>query len=135
VQAHSDVGHAGAVEIIAEVWRRALSVQPGCGGGAAVFWVTWYLSPPAQSAVAYLITWVLLIAAPKPVLELMAQRRRGQAGRSDADQLARLTPIPGGPWALFFLLANLVGLTVGAALLLPDLATAAQDAIRALTDR
>ena len=92
------------------------------GGGLLVFAITWYLSPTAQSAAAYLITWLLLLAAPKPVLELMAQRRRGAAGHSDADQLARLTSVPGLAWTLVFLVANLAGLAVGVAVLLPDLA-------------
>lgn len=88
------------------------------GGGVAA--ISWYLSPGWQSAVAYLICWVLLIAAPKPVVELIGLRRRGQTRRSDVDQLARLTPIPGAVWSAVFLLLNLVGLGVGAAVLLPS---------------
>jgi hypothetical protein len=91
------------------------------GAGIAMVAISWYLSAPTQSAIAYLITWVLLIAAPKPVLELARQRRRGQGAHSDADQLAQLTGISGTLWTGFFLLANLVGLAVGAALLLPAL--------------
>lgn len=101
-------------------------------GGGAVFAVTWFLSPTAQSTVAYLITWVLLIAAPKPVLELMAQRRRGQGRASDADQLARLTHLPGVVWTAIFLLANLAGLVLGAAWLLPDLADVVNDTVTRL---
>jgi len=94
--------------------------------GGALVAISWYLSAPAQSAVAYLITWVLLVAAPKPVLELARQRRRGQGAHSDVDQLARLTRIPAVLWTGFFLLANLVGLVVGAVLLLPALLTLSQ---------
>jgi len=94
------------------------------GGGLVA--ITWYLSAPAQSAVAYLITWVLLVAAPKPVLELARQRRRGHGSHSDVDQLARLTQVPAVLWTGFFLLANLVGLVVGAALLFPALVSLSQ---------
>ncbi len=88
-----------------------------CGATAAA--VSWYLPPTSQSLVAYLLTWLLLLGAPKPVLELIGQRRQGLARHSDVDQLARLTPIPAGLWSGVFLLANLAGLTVGIALLLP----------------
>jgi hypothetical protein len=88
--------------------------------------VSWYLSAPTQSAVAYLTTWVLLVAAPKPVLELARQRRRGMGARSDPDQLARLTHVPASVWLGLFLVANLVGLAVGVALLLPALLTLAR---------
>ncbi len=89
--------------------------------GAATVGVSWFLPATVQSAIAYLITWVLLIAAPKPVLELIAQRRHGRTPASDVDQLGRLTPLPGGIWAGAFLLANLAGLMVGVVLLVPSL--------------
>ncbi|MDP3892100.1 M50 family metallopeptidase [Nocardioides sp.] len=83
--------------------------------------VSWYLEPTAQSWIAYLIVWILLLAAPKPVLELFAGRRRGARG-SDPDQLARLTRVPAVLWMVLFLLANLAGLMVGTLTLLPVLA-------------
>lgn len=89
--------------------------------GAAVLAISWYLSPGWQSAVAYLITWVLLIAAPKPIVELIMQRRQSRDHGSDVDQLARLTRIPGGLWAGLFLICSLAGLALGAAVLLPSL--------------
>ena len=89
--------------------------------GGAVFGISWYLSPGWQSAVAYLITWVLLIAAPKPVIELIRQRSRGEDAGSDVDQLGRLTLLPGMAWAGLFLLACLAGLAKGTAVLLPSL--------------
>jgi hypothetical protein len=92
------------------------------GAGLLTAGISWFLSAQAQSAIAHLTTWVLLLAAPKPVLELARQRRRGLAAHSDADQLARLTGVPGGLWTVFFLLANLAGLALGAALLLPAVA-------------
>jgi hypothetical protein len=89
--------------------------------GAATAAISWYLPAAWQSAIAYLITWVLLIAAPKPVLELIGQRRRGADRGSDVDQLARLTRIPGGLWAGTFLLVCTAGLALGTTLLLPGL--------------
>ena len=81
--------------------------------------VSWYLPATAQSAVAYLITWVLLVSAPKPVVELAGQRRARRVHTSDADQLGRLTRLPAGVWIAIFLVANTAGLVVGAGLLVP----------------
>lgn len=102
--------------------RNAYGLVVILAGGSGVFAATWFLSATTQSTLAYLITWVLLVAAPKPVLELMAQRRRGRGSHSDADQLSRLTGVPGVLWTWLFLLANLAGLVVGSLLLLPDVA-------------
>jgi hypothetical protein len=88
---------------------------------AVLIAVSWYLSATAQSILAYLLTWILLIAAPKPVLELIGQRQRGRGRHSDADQLARLTRMPALLWAAFFLVVNSAGLIVGAGLLVPAL--------------
>jgi hypothetical protein len=93
-----------------------------CGGAAAL--VSWYLPGTVVSLLAYLLTWLLLVAAPKPVLELMAQRHRGRARGSDVDQLSRLTRIPALVWELLFLLANLAGLVVGVHVLLPSVGSA-----------
>ncbi len=90
------------------------------GAGAVMVAISWYLPATVQSAVSYLIAWLLLIAAPKPVLELIAQRRRGRTPNSDVDQLHRLTGLPGALWSALFLLANLAGLVVGLMLLVPS---------------
>jgi hypothetical protein len=84
--------------------------------------VSWYAPAPAQAVVAYLVTWILLLSAPKPVLELIGSRRRGRAAHSDADQLARLTRVPAELWAALFLVVNCLGLMFGVALLLPAVA-------------
>jgi Peptidase M50B-like len=94
--------------------------------------VSWYASATLQSTLAYLLTWILLIAAPKPVIELLAQRRHRRAPQSDADQLSRLTRLPAIVWAVAFLLMNLVGLAVGAGLLMPALARLASGAAHVL---
>lgn len=92
------------------------------GCAVVLILVSWYLPAGMQSALAYVVTWTLLFAAPKPVLELINQRRQGRAPQSDADQLARLTRVPGALWAGGFLVANCAGLVLGAVLLLPALA-------------
>jgi hypothetical protein len=89
-------------------------------GGAGVLLVTWYADGQVQSVAAYLIAWLLLLAAPRPLLELLtAGRRRGRT--SDPDQLAALTRVPAVLWILLLLLANLAGLVVGVGTLAPDL--------------
>lgn len=85
--------------------------------GAGVFAVSWWASELWQSLVAYTGVWFLLLAAPRPVLELQAQRRRGRGGRSDADVLGRLTHVPGLAWVGFFLLVTGSALVGGAGLL------------------
>jgi hypothetical protein len=87
----------------------------GCG----VFAVSWWADPQAQSAFAYGITWFLLMAAPRPVLELQRARSRGGARKSDADMLAWLTHVPGILWVGVFLAATVGALVVGGQLLLP----------------
>jgi hypothetical protein len=102
------------------------AVVVGCV--AVLIAVSWYFSATAQSTLAYLLTWILLIAAPKPVVELIRQRRRGRERHSDADQLARLTRVPAPLWAAFFLVVNSAGLILGAGLLLPVLIRLAHSA-------
>jgi hypothetical protein len=75
--------------------------------GLAVFSVSWWLPERAQSGFAYFIAFFLLLAAPRPVVELGAKRRRGGVRRSDADQLAGLTGLPGLIWVGVFLLGTL----------------------------
>jgi hypothetical protein len=79
-----------------------------------VFAVSWWLQPEAQSAFAYSLTWFLLLAAPRPVLELARQRRGTGGTTSDADQLARLTRVPAAVWVGFFLMATVGALVLGA---------------------
>lgn len=86
--------------------------------GAGVVAVTGWLDEPVQVAVAHVLAWFLLLAAPRPVLELFAERRRGGAGGSDADQLGRLTFVPAPVWAVVFLSVATASLLTGGALLL-----------------
>jgi hypothetical protein len=81
---------------------------------AVVLGVSWWLAPQAQSAFAYVLTWFLLLAAPRPVLELQTLRHRTGARSSDADQLARLTRVPAIVWVGFFLVVTVGALALGA---------------------
>ncbi len=92
-------------------WFGLWSVLVSAG---VVFAVSWWLQPQTQSAFAYVLTWFLLLAAPRPVLELQTQRRGRAAASSDADQLARLTKVPGIVWVGFFLVATVGALALGA---------------------
>jgi hypothetical protein len=82
--------------------------------GTLVFAATWWLPAQGQAAFAHLVTWFLLLAAPRTVVELQGKRRRrGGTPDSDADQLARLTPLPGLVWVGFFLLVDAGALVLG----------------------
>jgi hypothetical protein len=81
--------------------------------GLGVFSVSWWGSGTLQTLAAYTGTWFLLLAAPRPVLELQQARRRGRARDSDADTLARLTRVPGLVWVLVLLAVTLACLAVG----------------------
>ncbi len=82
--------------------------------GLGVLAVSWWGEEEVQTLVAYTGTWFLLLAAPRPVLELQRQRRSGRGRGSDADVLARLTRVPGVVWVGLFLLATLGCLALGA---------------------
>ncbi|MBE3000279.1 M50 family metallopeptidase [Nocardiopsis sp. HNM0947] len=78
--------------------------------GAVVFGVSWYTEPEVQAAFAYVFIWFLLFAGVRPVFELQSQRMRQPSPHSDADQLARLTGMPGTLWVVVFALVN-IGVT------------------------
>ncbi len=81
---------------------------------AVVLGVTEWLPPAGQAAFAAVVTWFLLLAAPRTVLELQAARRRRTVPGSDADQLARLTRVPAPAWVGLFLLLDLGALALAA---------------------
>jgi hypothetical protein len=85
--------------------------------GAALVAVTRWGSADVQLVVAYVVTWFLLLATPRPVVELQGERRRGRGRGSDADVLARLTRVPGLVWVGVFLLVTVGCLVLGASLL------------------
>jgi hypothetical protein len=85
--------------------------------GGGVFAVSWFAGADVQSAFAYLATWFLLVGGVRPVFELQRLRSRGRAPHSDADQLARLTGVPGLLWVGLFGLVALGSLAGGGYLL------------------
>jgi hypothetical protein len=88
--------------------------------GVGVLVLTWYAGATLQSVAAYLVAWLLLLAAPRPLLELLASGKRRRR-TSDPDQLAALTHVPAVLWMVVLLLANLAGLVVGVSTLAPEL--------------
>ena len=86
--------------------------------GSGLFAVTWWASAGVQLLVAYVVTWFLLLAAPRPVVELQEQRRHGHGRSSDADVLARLTRVPGLLWVGLFLVVAVGCLVLGGSMLL-----------------
>jgi hypothetical protein len=107
----------GALLLWVRNWYGVLTLL---AAGVGIGLLTWYAAPGVQAAVAYLVAWLLLLAAPRPVLELLTAGRR-RSRTSDPDQLARLTHVPALVWCGAMLLANLAGLVVGALTLAPDL--------------
>ena len=77
-----------------------------------VFGITWFGSPPVQSVFALLITAFLLLGAVRTVVELQRSRSRTRGTASDADQLARLTHIPGVVWVAVFFTATIACATL-----------------------
>jgi hypothetical protein len=105
--------------------RNAYGVLTVVGTGAIIFAVSWLGDATVQAGFAYLAAWFLLLAGSRPVLELQRMRSRHQAPRSDADQLAHLTGVPGLAWVGVFGLVALLSLLAGARLLFPDTASLA----------
>lgn len=69
--------------------------------GITVAAATWLLDPAWQTRIATVLSGVLLGGGLRAILELPAARRRGRPG-SDADQLARITRVPGWIWVGLF---------------------------------
>jgi hypothetical protein len=114
--------------------RNAFGVVAVLLTAAAVSAVTLLASALVQSAFGYCAAWFLLLGGVRPVAELWRSRRRARRparpgrparvgrpapGASDADQLARLTGVPGGVWVGLFWLVALAALALGARLLVP----------------
>jgi hypothetical protein len=91
----------------------------------AVFAVSWFAGVAIQAAFGYAAAWFLLLGGVRAVIELQNQRRRrrrrGQVSTSDADQLGRLTGVPGGAWVAVFALVSAAALVLGGRLLIPVL--------------
>jgi hypothetical protein len=82
--------------------------------GAVVVTVLWRGSALIEAALGYTMAWFLLFGGARPVLELQRGRRRRPSESNDADQLARLTGMPGWLWVGVFGLVALGALGLGA---------------------
>ena len=75
------------------------------------------------NAYTVLFAGFLLLGGLRPISELRTKRARGRAANSDADQLARLTGLPGGFWLGAWYVIGLAALVAGGRwlLLIPQL--------------
>lgn len=105
--------------------RNAYGVLAVLATAGAVLAVSWAATAAIQAAFGYTAAWFLLLGGVRAVAELQGQRRRrrrrGQLSTSDADQLGRLTGVPGGAWVAVFALVCLAALVLGTRLLIPGL--------------
>jgi hypothetical protein len=114
-------GHVTGMLLLAVVLLAGLAVAVRNAYGmlavlaalVAVVAVCLYGSARVQAGFGYVATWFLLLGGVRPVIELARERRRG-GRRSDADQLARLTSVPGGAWVMVFGLVALAALALSA---------------------
>jgi Peptidase M50B-like len=97
---------------LAAAIRNPYGVVAVLATGATLAAICLYGSALIQSGFAYALTWFLLFGGVRPVVELQRQRRTGRTRRSDADHLARLTPLPGGAWVMIFAILALAALTI-----------------------
>lgn len=82
--------------------------------GGTVAAVCLYASAVVQAGFGYTVTWFLLLGGVRPIAELYRERRRSRNWRTDADQLARLTHLPGGAWVVIFGILAVAALAVSA---------------------
>jgi hypothetical protein len=118
------VGHAVAVlwlallalAILLPVLRNLFGVFSVILTGGLLYLVARYATIGAQIAVAYGISWFLLLSGVRDVLELRLLLKQGPA-ESDADLLKGLTRIPRGFWSSLWLMGTVAGVVVGGSLL------------------
>ena len=116
------VGHLTAMLLLSLVLlaalvvaiRNAYGVLAVLVTGGAIAAVGLLAAPVVQAGFGYVMTWFLLLGGVRPVLELQRERRRGGPRRSDADQLARLTRVPGAAWVMIFGILAVAALAVSA---------------------
>lgn len=104
--------------------RNAYGALAVLATAAAVCAVSLLTSASVQAVFSYGTAWFLLLGGARPVVELYRERSRnarrmGRPGRTDADQLGRLTGMPGGVWVLVFGLVAVAALVLGTKLLIP----------------
>jgi hypothetical protein len=81
--------------------------------------VTWWGNPTTHGLAAWGLTAFLLLGAPRTVVELQLARRRSRSRTSDADLLARITPLPAIVWVGLMLLVTLGCIAAAVLLLVP----------------
>ncbi|WP_370544487.1 M50 family metallopeptidase [Frondihabitans sp. VKM Ac-2883] len=89
-------------------------------GAAIVFAVTWFATPEWQLVFGHVLAVVLALGALRASIELQASRTRSRTQKSDADQLARLTHLPGLFWVFVFVLVALVAAVADVWMLVPQ---------------
>lgn len=89
-------------------------------GAALVVGVTWLAAPEWQLVFGHVLVVVLALGAVRASIELQSSRRRSRSGQSDADQLARLTRVPGLFWVFVFVLVAVVCAIADAWMLVPQ---------------
>ena len=100
------------------VWIRNLyGALVVVAAGVAVALASWYSPPSVLSWIATGLAWLFLIAAPRPVLELLRRHSPG----SDAAQLAALTHVHRYVWCLLWLALTIGALVGGALWMIPGL--------------
>lgn len=99
--------------------RNVYGVVSVVGTGAALVALSSFASPAVQGAFGYLLVWFLLVAAPRPVLEVRRLRRRGRGVDSDPEQLARITRVGARWWTALFGVLTVAAAAYGAYWLLP----------------
>ena len=97
--------------------RNAYGLLAVCLTAAAIVAVLWQGSALPEAALGYVMAWFLLFGGLRPVLELRRSRRQRPGVSNDADQLARLTGLPGGLWVGVFALVAVGALALGGWLL------------------
>jgi hypothetical protein len=85
----------------------------------AVCAVSLLATAAVQAFFSYSAAWFLLLGGVRPIVELQRERSRRRGAQSDADQLARLTGVPGGVWVAVFGLVAVAALVLGGRLLIP----------------
>lgn len=98
--------------------RNVFGVVALVATGAVLVAARWYAPEPVQQATASVLAWFLLFGGLRAVAELRRSRRSPRSRDSDADQLARLTPIPAAVWVATFALIAVGALTAAIAVLL-----------------
>jgi Peptidase M50B-like len=106
-------GLAGLAIAIRNIYGMAAVIATG----ALIVFVLMRGSALAETAFGYGLTWFLLVGGVRPVIELQAVRHSGRRANTDADQLARLTGMPGWLWVGLFGTVSLAALGLSAVLL------------------